>query len=318
VVDWITAPTEEHLVQLFGTEIEGLACLEFADEIVDSQGRDLRPRVQHLRLRAIQNNETLDPETSKSFTFCAFDPDFPTPISFVGIQAKESFVRKLLALRRDFFEIGTGQGFSTKVSQAADYSVGALIYEFWQNGIQHGRFDSQHQQMRGLRYLRLKKHVGGEFQRELFLSRAEGFAELRDYLDRATRGFAHYKFCEVTIGDSGIGIASRFLATRPEFCNLVQNPSDHPALVNRIIRESLSSKLNQAGAGHGLEQALGAVRVLKGFLSVRTGSSWLYHNSSGDGTEDSDRSLSVVHYSGRLASVGTQINLIYPLMDSGN
>lgn len=316
VVDWFASPSDDHLAQLFGATIEGLACLEFANEIVDSQKRDLRPRIDHFRFQVIETNGHRMTESGKSFAFCAFDPDQPTPISFVGVEGKESFIRALLAIRKDFFEIGIGERFSSTVSRSADYSAAAFIYELWQNGIQHGRYDAKHQQISGMRYLRLKKHVGGNFERSLFLDRANGFPELRRYLDRVTRSAKHYKLYEVAVADSGIGIVNRFVATRPEYRSLIASSSDHPNLINRIIRESLSSKLNQTGAGHGLEQVLRAVGTLSGFLSVRTGNTWLYYDAFDVSSEVDDLALRVVTCDG-LASVGTQISLIYPLMESG-
>ena len=319
VIDWVAAPSDVHLKDRFGTSIEGLACLEFANEIADSQKHELRSRVQHLRFQAIEKNGIRTPETTggKSLTFCAFDPELPTPIGFVGIQGKASFIRTLLGVRKDFFEIGLGERFSDKVSQTADHAVAGFVYELWQNGIQHGRFDADHQAIRGMRYLRLRKHVGGKFEGQRFLNRAAGFPELQSYLGRAVRNSQHYKFYEVAIADSGIGIVERFLATRPEFRRYITRPNDHSALINRIVKESLSSKLNQAGAGHGLEQALRAVGALKGFLSLRTGRSWLYHDASKRPNGAADLTLRAVQHDYDLASLGTQINLVYPLMEPG-
>lgn len=319
VKDWSTSSADSHLNDRFGATIEGLAAVEFADEIVDSRGNDILSRLLPLRGKAIEKNGILTPESAggKSLTFCAFDPELPTPIGFVGLQGKESFVRRLLGIRKNFFEVGVGEGFSQAASRSADSAVAGLIYELWQNGIQHGRFNDKHERIAGMRYLRVKKHVGGSFERSRFLARAAGFHELQHYLELITEKSRQYKLYEVAVADSGIGIVDRFLATRPEFSRFVRDPRDYPALINKIIRESLSSKLNQAGAGHGLEQALRSVATLKGFLSIRSGQSWLYYDSLNQAAIADSPQLQPVKFAGQLASIGTQINLIYPLMGIG-
>ena len=315
VIDWTTNPSAERIKDRFGTTLEGLASLEFAHEIVDARKVDLRSQVQDLRFDAIEKSGIRTPETTggKVLTFCAFDPEMPTPLGFVGVEGKASFTRRLLAVRKEFFEIGVGEGFSQQISRGADQALAGFVYELWQNGIQHGRFDARHQAIRGMRYLRLRKHVG--LERSKFMERADGFPELQHYLDRQIGGSKKLKFYEVAIADSGIGIVDRFVATRPEFQSGHATADDHAALINKIINESLSSKLNQAGAGHGLEQAISAVRELKGFLSLRTGISWLYYAPGEERTDSTAGRLTPVKHNGPFAPLGTQINLIYPLME---
>lgn len=315
VIDWTASPTIEHIHERFGTTLEGLASLEFATEIVDAQKVNLGPHIHNLRFAAIEKNGIRTPEKAggKTLTFCAFDPELPTPLGFVGSEGKASFIRRLLGARKDFFEIGVGEGFSHRVAQSADHAVAGFAYELWQNGIQHGRFDAQQNPITGMRYLRLRKHVG--LDRTQFVSRAAGFPELQLYLERETAASKKLKFYEVSIADSGIGIVDRFLATRPEFSSTVASAADHSTLINRIINESLTSKLNQAGAGHGLEQAILAVRELNGFLSLRTGFSWLYYAPGQEQTSAGVLELRTVKYDAPLACIGTQINLIYPLME---
>jgi hypothetical protein len=181
VVDWTANPSTEHIKERFGTTIEGLAGLEFAQEIVDSKKADLRSQIQNLRFAAIEKNGIRTPEKTggKILTFCAFDPELPTPLGFVGIEGKASFIRRLLGVRKEFFEIGVGEGFSQQISRSADQAVAGFAYELWNNGFQHGRFDAQHRAIRGMRYLRLRKHVG--IERSKFIDRANGFPELQHY-----------------------------------------------------------------------------------------------------------------------------------------
>lgn len=316
IVDWIANPDETHL-QRFRQTIEGLAAIQFADEIVDSKRNNLSNRLRDFRLRAIEQDLTGTPEGNegKVITLCAFDPEFPTPIDLVGRDSKSAFVSRILGLRKRYFEVGSAEGFSEQAPQVADKEVAGFAYELWQNAEQHGRFDNANSLVKGMRFLRMRKHVAltiGEL-----LGRAQGYPELQSYFERVVGDSRNPKFHEITISDSGTGIADRFLATRPEFREGVDSSAEHQAaLINRIIDESLTSKLNQPGAGHGLEHAMEAVDALRGFLSVRTGISWLYHAFGSDRHSKERRSLLRVEHQLNLASVGTHFNLIYPLKEA--
>ena len=318
VLDWIPAPSDSRLQERFGTTLEGLAALEYANEIVDSQKKDLYDRVYKHRLAVVEKDGIATPEKTggQSLTFCAFDPTMPIPIGFSNIDTRASFVRTFLNIRRDFFEVGVNQ----RIPEPIDDAVAGFVYELWQNSLQHGRLNESHEVIKGMRYLRVRKHVG--FDRNKFIERAEGFPELQSYLDREiiipqkTGPYPDpksFKFYEVTIADNGLGIVERLLATRPEYRSHVVTEQDRSRFLNQIIDEALSSKLTQTGAGDGLGNAIRAVRQLRGFLSVRSGSSWVFHSAGDDPRGGSQAQLDDVKHSGPLASLGTHFSLIYPL-----
>jgi hypothetical protein len=309
VVDWIANPDDSHLDERFGTTLEGLASLEYAEEIVDSQKHSVRSRVYKHRRGVVEKDGVKTPEVTggKSLTFCAFDPEMPIPIGFASIGSRAAFVRTFLDIRRDFFEIGVDQRFSRQVDDA----VAGFAYELWQNGFQHGRLNESHFAIKGMRYLRVRKHVG--YDRNEFIERGDGFPELQSYLDHTIPMSGTFKLYEVTIADNGLGIVERFLSTQPKFRAEVLTIDDHSRFLNRIINEALSSKLNQAGAGHGLEHSLRAVRELRGFVSVRSGLSWLYHAFGDPRCDKLGAQLVDVVHRDHLAPLGTHFSLLYPL-----
>ena len=94
VLDWIPAPSDSRLQERFGTTLEGLAALEYANEIVDSQKKDLYDRVYKHRLAVVEKDGIATPEKTggQSLTFCAFDPTMPIPIGFSNIDTRASFI----------------------------------------------------------------------------------------------------------------------------------------------------------------------------------------------------------------------------------
>jgi hypothetical protein len=319
VIDWYTdidGEFTESTTDRFGTTLEGIASLEYATNIVDSQKVSIDDLIRHLKRAIIEKEgiKTPDKTSGQALTFCAFDPDEPIPLGFVGFDSKSRFMSKFREYRRTCFEVGSGAGFSERVPPDVDDQLAAFAYELWQNSFQHGRLDRLNKDIAGMRYLRIQKHV--DYNKTLFLERATGFAELQSYLDREIQGREAFTFYEVTIADNGLGIVERFLATRPEY-GQGQLTRDAPnELINLIIDQALSSKLSQSGAGHGLELAIDAVRKLRGFISVRTGNSWLYqafhhHEDDREGSQ-----LLNVDCPSPLAPVGTQINLLFPLTDT--
>lgn len=313
VIDWLANPEDDHLAERFGTTIEGLGSLHYAEEIVDAQKLHLEDRIRHFRFDVIEKNgiKTPDKTYGSALTFCAFDPDLPTPVGFAGLSGKADFTRRFSNYRRRYFEVGVGEGFSGHISKSTDRAISDFAYELWQNAVQHGRFNKNNTELKGMRYLRVQKHIG--YNKALFVRRAAGFAELRTYLDHTLPESGTFKLYEITISDNGMGIVERFLATRPEYASSVSTRADASSLLNKIIDSSLSSKRSQSGAGHGLEHAIEAVHNLKGFVSIRSGALWVYYTSA-DCSTDESQLLHNVRYQSKLARVGTTFNLIFPLI----
>jgi hypothetical protein len=319
VIDWYTDVAGEFTASTtdrFGTTLEGIASLEYATSIVNSQRTSIDDLIRHLKRAIIEKEGIKTPEktSGQALTFCAFDPDEPIPLGFVGFDSKSTFMGKFREYRRNCFEVGSGAGFSDRIPADVDGQLAAFAYEIWQNGLQHGRLDRLNQDIVGMRYLRIQKHV--DYNKAAFLERATGFAELQSYLDREIQGTKAFTFYEVTIADNGLGIVERFLATRPEYGQGKLTRDAVNALINLIIDQALSSKLSHSGAGHGLELAIDAVRKLRGFISVRSGNSWLYQAFHHHAVGREGSQLLNVDCTSALASVGTQINLLFPLTET--
>ena len=229
------------------------------------------------------------------------------------MNGKADFIKRFSYYRRECFEKGVGEGFSERLPATIDHQLSSFAYELWENTLQHGRLDETGRELKGMRYLRVQKYI--DYNRAAFLKKAEGFTELEQYLNKHVPESGTFKFYEISIADHGLGIVARLLATRPEMANIL--PMDSPEdCINMIMDRALSSKLSQAGAGHGLERALAAVRYLQGFVSLRSGSAWLYYASEVQTPVGQRPKLTSVRFTEPLASIGTQLNLIFPLGSS--
>jgi hypothetical protein len=312
VRDWIQKSQwgSEKADKRFGTEIEGLASLVYADAIGLVDDDSVSPDGRHLLSTLIGRRGILEEEEDlgKSVTICAFDatePELVKPLIFRDLSSKATTIEDLAKLRNQHLEKGISEDYSERVNPVADRALGGFVYELFQNTFEHGRLDRQNNTVRGLRYVRLKKHIATN--RADFLHRAEGFPELQAYLDVHTPTQGTFKFYEIAIGDQGLGIIDRFLSTRPDF-----NPptaSDRAILINQIIDQALSSKRGRSGAGYGLRNALRAVNELKGFLSLRTDAFWLHWSPS----TNYGLKLIPVSGAGDLAHVqGTHFSMLFP------
>jgi hypothetical protein len=315
VIDWHSLLDDTELAERFGRTLEGIASLEYADKIVSAQKVGIDHRIRTLRQQVIEKNGIKSPESTagKSLTFCAFDPEAPTPLEFASMNGKADFIKRFSYYRRECFEKGVGEGFSERLPATIDHQLSSFAYELWENTLQHGRLDETGRELKGMRYLRVQKYI--DYNRAAFLKKAEGFTELEQYLNKHVPESGTFKFYEISIADHGLGIVARLLATRPEMANIL--PMDSPEdCINMIMDRALSSKLSQAGAGHGLERALAAVRYLQGFVSLRSGSAWLYYASEVQTPVGQRPKLTSVRFTEPLASIGTQLNLIFPLGSS--
>ena len=91
---------------------------------------------------------------------------------------------------------------------------------------------------------------------------------------------------------------------------------NEPELINLIIRENLSSDKNDPTSGLGLTRTLAALDHLEGFVSLRTGNTWLYRNPHTKNSEDKNKFLEEVSTTETLNNVvGTHYNILIPIPD---
>lgn len=340
VTDWIGDADIAQTRARFGTRIEGLASLTYAAEIRNA--RKERPDIGEQELKRVVIEERggiAEPEPHEdsrkaeapggpkrrgegsrahSLTFCAFDhqdprQDAPIPIALSAVNTKEAFIQQFIKYRHKYFEKGRAEDYGKRVSRDSDRALASFVYELFENSYQHGRLNYSHELIKGIRYVCLRKHI--DYNKTAFIKRAASFPELQKYLHQTISKSGTFIFYEVSVSDHGLGIIDRFLATRPEFRSgtIIPNLNARISLLNRIIREALSSKY-QTGAGHGLRRALAAVDTLQGFLSLRTDRLWVHHTSANASSRDATPQLIPVGVSENLPLVaGTHFNMLFPL-----
>jgi hypothetical protein len=159
--------------------------------------------------------------------------------------------------------------------------------------------------------VRLKKHI--HYNYSDFLKRAADFPELQDYIKHVGSASKAPIFYEISISDHGLGLIKRFLVTRKDISLPQDTHGARVDLINRIIDEALSSKVNQPGAGYGLRRAIDAVRNLQGFLSLRTDTLWLYKAFGGQPKLSSEWLLEPVGLRELPSIAGTHFSLLFPL-----
>ena len=242
------------------------------------------------------------------FTIFAVDPEAPIPV-VLGRNGRDEFLDEFRRLKRKRLETGQPTGLSTKYP-LSDRLVSELALELFQNTLQHGRFSSTNEELPGLRYLSLARHIGN--QRDSLVARAAGFRELQQYLVRVVPEKGTFAFLEIVIGDAGIGLVDRFLSTRRDMKVIANSPITRLGVINRIIKDRLSSKGSDFGAGSGISNALSAIAKLEGFISLRSGSDWLCRDYSGPGKAD-DLLLRLVSTDDLAPMTGTHYNILLPL-----
>jgi len=294
-------------VGLEDARLDYLGCMFYPDQggFGKSEKIDRRVAIGDILVRnGVVEHEGL----GKSQTICSFDmgdgQSIEAPI-LSGLGVRGAWIKRFLEIRRQFFLVGSSQNYEFTADLYEDQHLAKFVYEIYQNAMQHGRLDRTGQVLSGLRYLRIRKHISTSSSE--ILSRADGFPELQTYLSALIKKRRRpVKLLEISVGDQGLGIVARYCAASDQE---LPKPSDETSLINRIIAQSLSSKVIQQGAGQGLTRALTAVAQLGGFLSLRTGRSWLVYS----GAEPFSKSLSAVHEEGIESVAGAHYSLLVPI-----
>ncbi len=329
VVDWGQSTERTQLQRRYGTTIEGLASVVYANQISDVRAATLDLDPQATKWKIEEREGRVETEgLGAALSYCCFDEErsVSLPIALSRVNAsRDGFVNDFRRVRAQYFERGVAEGYSERiqpslfdvtvgnegdVSLDPDEAVASFVYELFQNGFRHGCRNKDGTPIPGLRYLALRKHVGHD--KASFVERAKSFEELEHYLSLQTPKSGTFSFLEISVSDHGLGIIDRFLATRPDYRLATESIDERLALLNRIIRESLTSNTMQSGAGRGLERALTAVQKLRGFVSLRTDRLWMFWAAGSDETAVSLTPVAVSDPLGHVA--GTHFNLLFPLV----
>lgn len=291
LTDWWDKSTNENIGLRLSSNIIGITSACHANRIENSKHEKLELNVEDFIKSLAHKNQGLidNSAVGQDFIFCAFDSSnvkryFPRPGALSGANVAE-FTEQFMRIKREKIDRAFGisnQGQTSLFEKYDTYenekNLAALVYELYENTIQHGNKDEKGSLIEGVRTLSIKRHIINK--PEELTHQSENFPELSHYFQdiAAERMNKHLWFYEISILDNGIGIVKRFLASRPEYRDDASftKLSDFDKL-NYIITESLSSKL-LSGAGRGIKNALKNLIRLDGFVSLRTNDIWAYFN----------------------------------------
>lgn len=309
IVDWAPSFADDWH-KTFPTSLPALAALSYATSIINAKKEQPPRSVEEIRA-AIENRggEVLDESEARAQAFCAFDGvERRQPLALASAHNKIHF--QSLFVKRLQTAFNKDGVYPDLFRKDPELQLADLIYELWENGLQHGSLSRENKPLPGLRVLYVRRIIG-ETKKSL-VNRAEGFQELKNYFESTLRDGTLRRLYEVAISDQGLGIVDRFLSTRPELKDSPSLGGTPSELVNTIIDRALSSKVNQPGSGHGIRKALETIRDLGGFVSLRTGALWLYSSPTVEAaTEGVIPRLAPVAFDGELAPVaGTHYNIL--------
>jgi hypothetical protein len=318
--EWLDGDAERYgdIDLYFTYSLAGIAAVTYATRICNTSGNELsHAQAAGLRESVASAGGILEPETfgrGKSLTFCAFDSEWGDPPELaVVINDPTGFGHILQRYRKRYFEVEQGVGLPfTKNTREADSALTSFIFELYQNAFEHGRLDVNNAEIRGLRFLKIQKHIHSNL--EAFLAYAQDFGPLQDYIAKRTPERGTFKYYEITIADHGMGLLERFRYTRPDFSCEADSYEQGHALINRLLTTALTSKKDFPGAGYGLQHALRAIDTLEGFISLRTHRYWLYGQYDQDNNRLEQVGLQPVPTRSLLPkAVGTIFNILLPL-----
>ena len=215
-------------------------------------------------------------------TLIAIDPHYATPVELHGPNLRKNYFHTIF--RQMLHEYKHGFDKRSAARHKAEHELVNFVYETFQNTVEHGRYSSLNDLIRGIRYFRMHVYIDksvGDLVR-----RASGFPELETYLARPRTKSSARRFVELSVTDAGQGIASHYLNSLPEERSVTYN-REH--VLQELIGDNLSSKRSMAGVGWGLPNALAALRELKAFVSLRTEEFWLYRDFAAGSLDTSSR-----------------------------
>jgi hypothetical protein len=257
----------------YSTDLVRLGVLQYATTVRSRTQHDITTEVRDAKDSIERSGGVVEtPEPSRTVSFCAFDTEARRqPLALSTVTTKSQFRADFVRRLRTAFQLAE----PTADLFRNDYEnvLADLVFELWENGVQHGCRGEGSGVLPGLRLMHIRRHIAPSLQ--ALKARAEGFPELVAFFD-GRAGRRTHRFFEVSISDQGLGIVDRFLASRQDVAQSALGHLTPRQLLIEIMKRALSSKLYQPGAGHGLRKALDAVHGLNGFLSLRFGNEWMY------------------------------------------
>ena len=323
VRDWHSSWSHEEISRYFQATLAGQISARFAASITNQRNKEIPLSLDSLRMHtdeaggilenlirvrraALASPEIISP-LGKSINIVAHDgPNRATPNVLAGLMnRREAFIKTILFLKQKYLAAGNTPRFSDQREKEAEIDIASFIFEAFQNSFEHGCYDAEGGIIPGVRSISLRKHVARspiEFER-----RAEGFPELKEYIDFTISDSSFSKLLEISVSDCGRGLVNHFLNSHSgEIYSKPLEAVSEPRVMQDMILMHLTSKSRSVGAGYGMARIASAVRKLRAFLAIRTGSTWLLY-THGASSEHIFKSRSAPNIE------GTHIYLLYPM-----
>lgn len=313
---WISEEADEH----FCRSLVGINALFHSRSVQNMKGQQFPMSCDSVLGNVMCEDGILEApdRRGRATTICAFDSEWGEPPTMANaFNNRERFIDRFRELRKGLEFSKLRQPDQDQRHYDAHFCE--LVYELYQNTREHGRFgpwiesDGRRERLEipGVRFIALRRHFG---KHDTFKRYADGFSELTDYLSTLEfeKQGKELNLWEVSIGDIGMGIMERYLDDHRGECSVPQGSEEEIKLINQILTQSLSSK-QFSGVGKGLRHALKALRLLDGFVSLRTGKQWLC-GSKAWGIPMDNEGLRAVSSGKNLSRVeGTWYNFLFPM-----
>lgn len=241
-------------------------------------------------------------------TLIAVDPDRPRPPELQGTRGQ---IASFMEIIKIFLEKSAYQQTKkTPERERREQQLSRLMYEIYQNTIDHGRYKSDEKLIPGIRYLHLNLYWDSELL--TLIERSSGFPTLQSFFSRKSDKKSSKRFVALSVGDVGQGICSHYVSAVDR---QIDTEDERLSILKELVFSTLSSKLSIPGAGRGLPNAIAALKQLNAFFYVRTEEFCLYADFADPLFLRTFRpTLESVIEIGSIAPIsGTQINVLFEL-----
>lgn len=276
-------------IEALAQEPHGIAALYFAPLIEDVERNEIPTRggLAHAisRIRAMQSGDYLNTMHGRGTFLACFagaQNEFLLPFYSKGrsdsLRGREDFIRLTEQLITACAPKALKQLNTRHVSAIAN-----LVYELFRNTDEHAQSDEvgnpYHRNLRGLmvKYTSFsggtiaEESTGEDMHQKMFMLRTLSNQKVHVDDSGRPRAAADAAFLEMTVFDTGPGLAQRWLAKNNPGKSLDDIDIDNEVKVVQECFEQHATTKDSQVSGHGLSLVLSALKELNAFLRLRTG-----------------------------------------------
>lgn len=293
--------------EFFSGEMLGFILWTYSDSVVKHDGEEVRHLFEsHLQTRT--NDTAAQMRHGNRLGYLAQDDLFTPPAAAIYESIKTGSRSELRrGLLEELYSSFNLAGSATD----AEAAIASYVWEILRNTQVHGQI-SGGPPMQGIRITELKRYSLDQFRENSVLAGATDH-QLTSYLTKVRAASGKASIVEITVADSGPGIAATMLgsAEAPSRDGIEELEATRFA----FTRRGTSLSRSDPDAGLGLILALRACRELDSFVSIRTGRVQLTkHYLTSDQANDQlwvreDRSLPLL--------AGTSVTILIPWLEVG-